>query len=345
MLRRIRGRGVFLAALAGACLLAACSTTSANTGEQHSIDVGAGDPVSVSGSPRIAVFLAGANNTLGQVTVDESKKVGAEQHIDVTVFDARYDSQVQYDQIQSAITSGRYNAFVVVAMDPNGVCDLVSKDAPAGGVVTVTEAVPLCGRAFGPPDQLYQPGTLSFVSGQSDSANFVRWAGEIRKRNPGPQKALFVTGPEILPSSVNSSKPFQAFAAQDPSFKVIVSHGDYTQQSGQDQTANLLTANPDATLIVTDYTDLTKGAVQALKDAGRTGVKVYDYGGGQDAVQLIKSGDVELTAAILPASWIRTSIGQIVNAFAGKPVDRIVPLGANEPFITRDNVSTFKPEY
>lgn len=334
--------------------LAACSTggtssgssTDGSSGGTVAVNVGLDQPINVpAGKPKIAVFMTGGANTLGQTFIETVKQISDQQGLDINVFDGKFDPQVQFDQVQSAITSGRYNAFVLVANDPNGICDLATKDAPAAGIAVVAVAVPLCGRAFDDADQLYAPGTVGYISGQSDKANFNKWAAEIRKVASGPQKALFVTGPEILPSSVNSSDPFKAIAASDPSFKVTVKHGQYSQQSAQDATANLLIANPDVTMVVTDYTDLTKGAVQALREAGKTGVKVYDYGGGQDAVQLLKDNRIELTFPYVPKQWASVSIQTLIDAFNGKSVQQINTLGLDGPIITRENVGSFTPEY
>lgn len=350
MLNRTHVRGALRTAVTTVAVvaLAACSSGSGggDSGKKVAIDVGLDKPITIDGGkPRIAVFMTGAGNTLGQVFIDTTKKIAKRDDLDIQVFDGKFDPQVQFDQVQSAITSGRYNAFVVVANDSNGICDLATKDAPAAGIAVVAVAVPLCGRASKSADELWATGTLSYISGQSDQANFTRWAQEIRKEAPGPQKALFITGPEILPSSVNSSNPFKKIAKTDPTFKVTVNHGEYTQQSAQDATANLLTANPDVTMLVTDYTDLTKGAVQALKESGRKGVKVYDYGGGQDAVNLLKNGDIALTFPFVPKQWAEDGIKTIVDAFAGKKVERINPLGLDGEYITKDNVDTFEPEY
>lgn len=80
------------------------------------------------------------------------------------------------------------------ALDAEGICDLATKDAPAAGITVIAVTVPLCGRAFKPETEIWAPGTLQFVSGQNELSQFTRWATEIRKMSPGPQKLLFLTG-------------------------------------------------------------------------------------------------------------------------------------------------------
>lgn len=94
-------------------------------------------------------------------------------------------------------------------------------------------------------------------------------------------------------------KGFVDAIQQDSSFKVVATlNGNDTVEGGYQVTQNTLSANPKLVGIYAANDPEAEGAVQALKAAGKNGVKdvyVIGFNGDPPALQLIKSGDMAAT--------------------------------------------------
>jgi ribose transport system substrate-binding protein len=134
-------------------------------------------------------------------------------------------------------------------------------------------------------------------------------------------------------------------------FKIVSKvRTDYTIVQGQSKTEAILRGNPGLTLLISNYSDPTRGAVQAIKAAGKEGkVKVYDYGGSKWIVDAIKRGEVELTGALLPYSEMAHSVQSLADLWHGKTVPHIDDLSQDkaigDTLIDKSNADSFKPEY
>jgi ribose transport system substrate-binding protein len=84
---------------------------------------------------KVAYFVSGTNNGYLKASIDEAKKVAAENSFSIDVFDGQFSAQVQFDQMQTALTSGKYNAFAVMSNDGNLECNFLTKDAPAAKIM------------------------------------------------------------------------------------------------------------------------------------------------------------------------------------------------------------------
>jgi ribose transport system substrate-binding protein len=313
-------------------------------GGQVSVDVGNGTPVKVSGKPKVAFYIFGSGNAYGAAerrgALDAAKKHG----LDVTLYDGAFDPQKQFNQVQTAINSGRFNAFSLDPVDANLVCNLASKTAPSKGIVVSVFDQPLCGRYNQPTTAgLWAPGTLNFVAGYFTLQRMQDWLDAIVKEFPGQQKVGLITGLAVDSLSKDFDADIAKLKQTHPEFKVVgEQRTDYTTTKGYAAAQTLLQANPDLSLIITDYSDLTVGASKAIQQAGKK-VGLADFGGSSAVAKMVKDGTVSLTTPTYPYSEAINSIGSLVDAFDGKKVPRVGPL----PFkiYTKDNIDEYKPEF
>jgi len=168
---------------------------------------------------------------------------------------------------------------------------------------------------------------------------------QIAKQNPGPQKVAVLTGPDLNANTINTDLAIKDAQKKYPNFKVVaVVRTDYSVPQGNAKAQPLLQANPDLTILIGNYSDITRGAVQAVQAAGRLGkLKIYDSGGNKWAFEAVKRGWITSTRTLTPYGEIQKSVEALAAAWAGKPAPRFVPLETQ--FITKDNVDKFKPEY
>ena len=119
------------------------------------------------------------------------------------------------------------------------------------------------------------------------------------KDRPGTKEVLAI---QLHPGSAVGDLRIKGFVdeiARHPDFKVVATlNGNDTVQGGYQVTQNTLSANPNLAAIYAANDPEAEGAVQALKAAGKNGVKdvfVVGFNGDPPAIELIKSGDMAAT--------------------------------------------------
>jgi ribose transport system substrate-binding protein len=363
----LRALAVIVAVVAIAVGIAACgssgsdSTSSSGEGSGGSetseaggkatIDLGTQELEVEKGTPKIGYFAYGlsAYELSYKAEIEEMDKEGS----DVSWVEAKFDAATQLKQLQTALTTGEYDAWIVEALDAEAFCHLASEQAPDQGIPVSVIITPTCARAEKPwGEEIWTPGTLNFVS---DTAS-VTWLTNVFKAEKevlgiGPStKVALVNGPDISSEAKAVKKAVEA-AGIEPVETVA---GDYTAPTAQKLTQGILARNPDIEVILDGYEGATPGIIAALKEAGKSAgeIKLGDVGGSSEiSLPNIKSGWLAVSAAYDPKTIARTAIEQMEKAFAGEQGPRILPAdppGASltEPLlVTKENVGTFKPTY
>ncbi|GAA3311064.1 sugar ABC transporter substrate-binding protein [Arthrobacter ramosus] len=304
------------------------SSSSSSAGPKVTIDAG-GTPVEVQGPIRLAYFAPGTSNAWLQASTNTVKAaVEKIPGATVTVFDAKWDGTTQFNQVQNALQSGRFNAAIIDPINDQIMCDPMSKTAASKGIVVSVIAVPLCGRALKIKDEQYTPGTLNYIGGTDSQTVFDGYIDYMAKENPGKQTVIALSGPQLFGVTKNLNAAIEKAKAAHPEFNIIsVVDTDYSLAQGQSKLAPLLQANPDTTVVFSAAnSDVTQGAYQALKAAGMLDkVKLYDKGASKWAIDQLRSGAVAASSPYYPATMAQQSVNAIADAFAGKKVPTYLP--------------------
>lgn len=224
-------------------------------------------------------------------------------------------------------------------------CKILTEDAPEANVLVAVANQPLCNKAELEGEAYWAPGTLNFVGGSQGREAFRDFFMAIAEENPGPQKVIVVTGPDLNANTINTDAALADVQAKYPDFKVVASvRTNYTIPQGNEKTLPLLNANPDATILIGNYSDITRGAVQAVKQAGlEDSIKVYDSGGSEWAFQAVRDGDVYLTRTYTPYTEMYEAVKALGAAWKGESVPRYFAL--ESALVTKDNIDENKPQY
>jgi len=311
----------------------------------HQVDVGS-TKVEVGCKPlKIAFLSAATNNTYLQAGIKGAQDAAAAAGATVDVFDGNWTPQTQYDQVQNIIAGGSYTAILAEMNDGNQACKILTEDAPKAGILVAVANQTLCGRASNEGNELWAPGTLTFVGGSQGRSEFRQWIMSIAEANDGPQKVAVITGPDLNANTANTDFALADVKDAHPDFDVIgVIRTDYSVLQGNEKSLPLLLANPDLSILISNYSDMTRGAAQALQQAGMGGkVKVYDYGGNEWAFGAVKAGQIHSTNTVTPYTEMFKAVEALAKAWKGEPVDRYIPLPTT--MVTTENVDTIKPEY
>lgn len=328
--------------------VAGCSNgATTTTTSTRTVNLGAG-PVKVGGAPLKIAYLdvcAACNawsvaNT--KAAENEAKKLG----VKLTVYDAGFDAIKQVNQTQTALSQG-YQAMVIIALSPE-MCTIAKRAIKQGVLVSIVNQH-VCSSIYATGNSIWLPGTVNFIGGDQTQDIFQKFLETIAQQNPGPQQVALIEGTPGLTQSLLASKAASAVKAQYPNFKVsVIQVPSYDVTGAYNNVRAFLPAHPKLTIMASIYSDMTQGAVKALQQAGRHGVKVYDMGGSSWAFGAVRDGSVQMTSVFLPATEGVDSIKSLYDTwYLGKPGPHYVDIlkSIPEPFLTKRNIGHQSAQY
>ncbi len=282
---------------------------------------------------------------------DMANKMGAT--VDNFGADPAYDATAQSHQIQDAITSKKYDVFIIYACDGNAVVPDV-EDAIAAGIKVVAADV-----VIGPntTSMAPYPGVVSYI-GRTGISNGTMIGNMIVSACATVKSAIckvgYLEGAPALTIDQDCVTAINAVLASHPNIKIVsTQEADYLQDKGLAVAQNMLQAHPDINVFATSGDQMMLGAQQAVDDAGLTG-KVLLIGNGTNAqgyAQLL-AGKWFADYADIPFTEGQLSGQVAINAVRGIPVltsinndDQRPPLPPDGPIITQQNISQFKPQW
>lgn len=348
---------IAVAALSAAALAACGSSGSSGSGSTSggssstiTIDVGTQKLTFPAGTkPKIAMF-AGSGIAYQTAYRDELPNLEKKYGLSITYLDSKFDPTTQLSQLRTAIQSKKYNAFLVENYSSASACTLLTKNAPAAGIVVSQLDNPTCDQATKPAgDEFWTPGTLNSIGAESTVTYYTGWAREAKQLlGAGDHQIAVISGPPLVAATKNMNSAMTANGISP----VASLNSDYTTPTALKETADLLQSHPNVDAVFSVGVDVSVGIVTALKQAGKKpgDVKVFEVGGAKQNAQLIKDGWITISVPYTPKTIIDTAVEQMVNAFAGKQGPRFEPalnVGTSEtPFqITKETVDAYKFEY
>jgi len=347
------------AACASALLLAGCGNgSSASPGSAEgtvAVDVGTNTPINLpKGKLRIGVFTQGQANQFNEVLAHGATKEAAKYGYDVTVMSADFDLNKQLDQLQNAATNESFDAIILEPISAAAECAMLTKTLPAANVLTVTAGSSCDKNLTDAGDDLWVPGTLASVAGDTTITYVRKFLQIAAERHPGPQKVGFATGPDIDPLVIAQKQVVAEMAQSNPDFHVDFVYGDWSTPTAVSATQNYLASHKDTTLMLSAYSpDITRGVIAALTSTGELGkIPVLDQGGTSYSVDEIKAGNIDFTMPYFPFNYGAYAVKAIHDAQTGAKVSRFVSVipakyGTvdNPTVVDSQNLNSYTPAY
>jgi ribose transport system substrate-binding protein len=292
----------------------------------------------------IAFFGFAGANSFAQATWAGIQEQAAKDGVKAKFFDPNFDAAKQVSQMQNAIASGEYQAFVVQANDGNAVVPVI-REAIKAGISVVAEFTPVGSDYSSIKPQV--PGMI-FV-GEPPVANGTA-LGELGVEacaDLNPCNVAYLEGNPGLPLDVAREKALEEALKADPNAKLVSKVvGGYTKADGLKAGQNVLQAHPDVNVIIGSSQALA-GAEQAVGDAGKTGkVLLIGNGGSHQAVAKVKSGDWFATYATAEKTNGAKAAEIAIDAAEGQKVPETLDTRTlQEPKITKETAGSFTGEY
>jgi ribose transport system substrate-binding protein len=297
---------------------------------------------------RIAYFAFQSANTLSAAIHRGIADQAAKMNATVKEFDGKANPQTQVSQLQTAAASGQFDAFVIFPV--NGAADVpVVKQAIDKGIKTVAVFSTLGKDANSLEPQI--PGLTSTVAtGIDDSGKAIGELTIDACQGADPCEVAYMPGQAAFFPEVLRLNAFKKAIAADPKIKLVaVQAGQYAPGPAQTAAQNIMQAHPDLDVIATSGDQMTVGAAQAVRSAGKTGkIKLIGDGASKPAVAGIKSGEWFGSYVLLPQTEGRLAAQYAIDAVRGKEVPAFTrsidesPIG---PVATKETVGEFAGEW
>jgi ribose transport system substrate-binding protein len=137
---------------------------------------------------------------------------------------------------------------------------------------------------------------------------------------------------------------FQSQMEKNPKLTLVASvPGDWNRQKAFDQMQNLITSNPNLKAVFVQNEDMSLGAIQALKEAGKEGqVAIVSQNGAPYGLESIAADGIKATVGWSPSQEAALAMRMLVENLRGKPQNfklTITPMKV----ITKANVGEATP--
>jgi ribose transport system substrate-binding protein len=354
--RRSFSRSIVPAAgfVAAALALAACSSSGGSSSSSSSASSAATSSSSSSSSAsgktyNVAYLSYAVANDYDKGMLANAQAVAAKSGIKITVFDAANSSNTQYSQMQTAISSGKYQGIITQPIVGTALVPLVQQAIAAGiKVVNMDQILGSNLRTAAPQVQglsgnaVFVPYTTAVTSGKLA-------AQACESVNANPCDIGFLYDVKASQLDIAEYAGFVVGLKADPNAKITnTGQTNFTQAQALTATQDMLTANPNLK-VIWGSDQGAEGAASAVAAAGKQGkVLIIGAGGGSIAIADVKSGVLYGELFNAPATEGTVAMQMMAKALTTGQSSGGVNVAATFPnggAITKANVDQFKAQY
>jgi ribose transport system substrate-binding protein len=284
---------------------------------------GAGDTEANKNTTRIGVTVYDMSSfiTAGKEGMDTYAKAN---NIELVWNSANNDVSTQASQVDSLINQG-VAAIIVVPVQADSLAPQIasakSKGIPLLAVNAALDSPDLAGNV--------QPDDVA--AGAQEMQMMADKLG-------GKGNIVILQGPLGGSGEINRGKGIDQVLAKYPDIKVLAKDtANWKRDEAVNKTKNWISSfGPQINGVVSQNDDMGLGALQALKEANRTGVPIVGIDGIEDGLNAVKSG--EFIGTSLQNGTVELSAGlAVANALVKKEDVKKDPVYVM-PAITKDNV-------
>jgi ribose transport system substrate-binding protein len=305
---------------------------------------------------RLAAFIQSTENTYFQADVDGIEAAAKQAKGDVTVqtFDGKFSAPDQVKQIEDANASGNFDAYVVMANDGASVVPAV-KEAVSMDIPVVAGYVPI-----GPDITKSEPqvdGVVATVwhdepADGTDLADAAIDACKKEHPDADPCTVAYISGGNALPYEKAKLDAFKKeIGTADQNIELVAEQeGNFLRDKARTAAENMLQANPDVNLIATTGDQMTLGAEDAVKGAGKEGdVTLLGDGASVQGIEAVNQDRWFSSNVYLPFDEGKDSAQIAINAARGiEPKQTAILLRQQSPIgpiYTQQTTKHFDPQW
>lgn len=278
----------------------------------------------------IGISIANFDDTFLTNVMDGMKAVAAENpNVNIEFVDAKEDMAKQMDQVENFVIQEK-DAIIVIPVDTAASGPLTTAATEAGIPIVYVNRNP--GDL---PDGAYYVGSDSIVAGRLQMEFYSEASG-------GKGNYAILIGKLDNEAALQRTAGNKEVNEQFPDIKLLDEQtGQWQRTEGMRITEDWLNKfGADLNAILANNDDMALGAIQALKDAGRTDIMVLGVDATADAIAAVEAGDMAATVFQNAKGQGGGAIEAAFKAASGEAVDKEVWIPYE--LVTPENVASYK---
>ena len=283
-------------------------------------------------SKKIAFFAAASQNGFNQATYEGVVEGAMERGYTADIFDGKFDAAHQYSQIEDVLAGGNYAGLIVAPNDTVGIAGAFEQ-VIAAGVPIATVLFPV-----GPDLTTLEPqveGITSTVASPPVTGATLQAEKVVEVcADRDPCNVVILIGAKIFPFDNLRLETFLDVLDDHSNIKILaIGEGWYSPEVSLTNMTDILQANSDVHVVLSNADQHLLGAEIALAEAGYNVPDLFMSGGGAAAISIdaIREGRWDATLAYFPKTMGYLALQEIANAIEGKPVRQVIDMDQAGP--------------
>ena len=301
----------------------------------------------------IAFLAASAQNGFNQAIYDGIKEAASGyDNVNTQIFDGEFSATAQFSQVEDIVAGGKFDAIIITPNDTVGIATAL-EDAVKAGVKVGTTLFPVGPELTEMEPQV--PGlTVTVASDPVVGATAQANAVVDYCADKDPCKVVVLIGQLVFPFDNVRNDTYKEILGEHDNIEIVATgEGNYSPQDSMIAMQDILQANRDIDVVLSNADQHLMGAEVAIADAGLDITQIYTLGGGlnQIAVDAIKAGSWSGTLAQFPKSMGAAALDAMVETLNGETVPTWIDeysLRETPKIITKewlDENPDFEPEW
>lgn len=280
---------------------------------------------------RIAFFASSSQNGYNQATYEGIQQAAEEAgNVETEIFDGEFNAEVQFNQIEDIVASGRFDGYVIVPNDPVGIVPAAEQALAAGP--TATSLFPI-----GPDLDTLEPqldGMITSAGSVSVSATAAAEGVVEFCTGVDPCRVIIIMGQLQFPFDNLRLEAFQAVLDQHANIEILATgEGQYSQDVSLTTMQDLLQAHPEFEVLLSNADQHVTGALIALDDAGLDVESMWISGGGASevAIEGIRAGTWDATISGFPVTEGYLAAKAVIAKLRGESFEVVNDVNVENP--------------
>lgn len=301
----------------------------------------------------IAFLAASSQNGFNQAIYDGIKEAASGyDNVNTQIFDGEFSATAQFSQVEDIVAGGKFDAIIITPNDTVGIATAL-EDAVKAGVKVGTTLFPVGPELTEMEPQV--PGlTVTVASDPVVGATAQANAVVDYCADKDPCKVVVLIGQLVFPFDNVRNDTYKEILGEHDNIEIVATgEGNYSPQDSMIAMQDILQANRDIDVVLSNADQHLMGAEVAIADAGLDITQIYTLGGGlnQIAVDAIKAGSWSGTLAQFPKSMGAAALDAMVETLNGETVPTWIDeysLRETPKIITKewlDENPDFEPEW
>jgi ABC-type sugar transport system substrate-binding protein len=297
---------------------------------------------------RIAYLAECTDNPYCQTRLEGIQAAAKRYGFTFKVFDAAFSPQTQLHEVQDAVAQG-FDGYVFAPTAAAPACSMWKQYLRPTGKPVVTVDLPMCGNLD------FTPGLAATVT-MARQAFFDADVDSAFRSCKSRCKVAAIGGSTGSDLFTEWERAIAQGKAKYPNVDVVSDQpANFDPRVALQVIGDALLANPDLSVVISPWDDMTRGAEQAIVAAGKKpgkDVRIYSTGATNVGIRRVEQGTWNETMIFLPYQESYFGAVALMMALEGKPVSGYVD-EAEMPavsdlgsiYVTKHNAARYRPNY